>query len=153
MTLSGFRTAPCIGHLERAKHVYGYLYKMKYAIIRVRTEEPDYSALPEQDFDWAYTVYGNVREVELTDAPEPHGKYVTLTHYVNQNLFDAIITGRSVTGIRHLVNKTPIDWYSKKQATDETATYGSEYVAAPTWVEQVMDLRLTLRYLGASSHP
>jgi hypothetical protein len=47
------------------------------------------------------------------------------------------------------VNKTPIDWYSKKQATVETATYGSEYVAARTCVEQVMDLlRLTLRYLG-----
>jgi hypothetical protein len=55
------------------------LYKIKYAMIRVRTEEPDYSDLPEQDFDWAYSVYGNVREVECTDAPEPLGKYVTLT--------------------------------------------------------------------------
>jgi hypothetical protein len=26
-----------------------------------------------------------------------------------------ISTGRSVTGILHLVNKTPIEWYSKKQ--------------------------------------
>jgi hypothetical protein len=148
MTLSGFRTAPRIGHLDRARRVYGYLYKMKYAMIRVRTEEPDYSDLPEQDFDWAYSVYGNVREVELTDAPEPLGKYVTLTHYVDANLFHDLITGRSVTGILHLVNKTPIDWYSKKQATVETATYGSEYVAARTCVEQIMDLRLTLRYLG-----
>jgi hypothetical protein len=65
------------------------------------------------------------------------------------NLFDDIFTGRSVTGILHLANKTPIDWYSKKQATVETVTYGSEYVAARTCcVEQVMDLRLTLRYLG-----
>jgi hypothetical protein len=78
----------------------------------------------------------------------PLGKYVTLTHYVDANLFHDVITGRSVTGILHLVNKTPIDWYSKKQATVETATYGSEYVAARTCVEQVMDLRLTLRYLG-----
>jgi hypothetical protein len=150
MTLSGFCTAPRIGHLDRAKCVYGYLYKMKYAMIRVRTEEP--SDLPEQDFDWAYSVYGNLLEVELTDAPEPLGKYVTLTHYVDANLFHDIITGRSVTGILHLVNKTPIGWYSKKQATVETATYGSEYVAARTCVEQVMDLRLTLRYLGVPIH-
>jgi hypothetical protein len=148
MTLSGFCTAPCIGHLDHAKCVYGYLYKMKYAMIRLRTEEPNYSGLLEQDFDWAYSVYGNVREVELTDALEPLGKYVTLTHDVNANLFYDIITGRSVTGILHLVNKTPIDWYSKKQATVETATYGSEYVAARTCIDQVMDLRLTLRYLG-----
>jgi hypothetical protein len=126
MTLSGFRTTPRVGHLDRAKRVYGYLSKMRYAIIRIRTEEPDYSALPEQDFNWAYSVYGNVREAELTDAPDPLGKYVTLTHYVDANLFHDIITGRSVTGILHLVvNKTPIDWYSKKQATVETATYGS----------------------------
>ena len=30
----------------------------------------------------------------------------------------------------------------------ETATYGSEFVAAKTATEQIMDLRNTLRYLG-----
>ena len=57
-------------------------------------------------------------------------------------------TGKSVTGILHFLNKTPIDWYSKKQATVETATYGSEFVAARTCVEQIIDIRNTLRYLG-----
>jgi RNA binding exosome subunit len=59
------------------------------------------------------------------------------------------ITSRKlVTGILHLVNKTPIDWYSKKQATVATATYGLEFVAARTSVEQIIDLRTTLQYLG-----
>ena len=40
-------------------------------------------------------------------------------------------------------------WYSKKQVTVETATYGSEFVAAKTATEQIMDIRQTLRYLGA----
>ena len=31
----------------------------------------------------------------------------------------------------------------------ETATYGSEFVAAKTATEQIMDIRQTLRYLGA----
>ena len=61
-----------------------------------------------------------------------------------------IITGRLVTGIIHFVNKIPIDWYSKKQSTVETATYGSEHVSAKTCVEQIIDLRNTLRYLGVS---
>jgi hypothetical protein len=64
------------------------------------------------------------------DAPKPCGKHVALTHYVDANLMHDVITGRSVTGILHLVNKTPIDWFSKKQATVETATYGSEFIAA-----------------------
>jgi hypothetical protein len=59
-----------------------------------------------------------------------------------------VTTGKSVTGILHLINKTPLDWYSKKQATVETATYGSEFVAARICVEQIIDLRSTLRYLG-----
>jgi hypothetical protein len=61
-----------------------------------------------------------------------------------------IAAGRSFTGILHLVNKTPIEWYSKKQATVETATYGSEFVAARVCVEcveQIIDLRNTLQFL------
>ena len=57
-------------------------------------------------------------------------------------------TGRSVTGILHFLNGTPIEWYSKKMATVETATYGAEFVSARTCVEQLVDLRTTLRYLG-----
>jgi hypothetical protein len=46
------------------------------------------------------------------------------------------------------MNKMPIDWYSKKQATIKTATYGSEFISARTCIDQIVDLRLTLRYLG-----
>ena len=46
------------------------------------------------------------------------------------------------------LQQTPTDWYSKKQATVETATYGSEFVTAKTATEQIMDMRYTLRYLG-----
>ena len=54
----------------------------------------------------------------------------------------------TVTGILHLLNGTPIDWYSKHQDTVETVTYGSEFVAARIAMEQIIDLRMTLRYLG-----
>jgi hypothetical protein len=46
------------------------------------------------------------------------------------------------------MNKTPIEWYSKKQATVETATYGSEFVAARICTEQIIDLCNMLRFLG-----
>ena len=38
---------------------------------------------------------------------------------------------------------------TKKQATVETATYGSEFVAAKAATEQIMDIWQTLRYIGA----
>ena len=46
---------------------------------------------------------------------------------------------RSVTNILYMMNATPIDWYSKKQVTVETATYGSEFVAATICVEENTD--------------
>ena len=148
MTMSGFRVAPRKGHLDRLKRIYGYLSKMRHASIRIRTEEPDYSDIPDLQHDWSRSVYGEISEILPNDAPAPLGKYVTLTHYVDANLMHDIATGRSVTGILHVINKTPLDWYSKKQATVETATYGSEFVSARTCVEQIIDLRNTLRYLG-----
>jgi len=148
MTLSSFRAVPRIGHLNRAKTVCGYLLKMKDGCIRFRSGLPDYSDLPVPTYDWSDSVYGNPVEQVPLDAPKPLGLPVVLTHYVDANLYHDMLTGRSVTGIIHLMNGTPIDSYSKKQATVETATYGSEFVAARTCVEQIMDLRTTLRYLG-----
>ena len=81
--------------------------------------------------------------------PEPLGKAVVTTTTTDANLNHCLATGKSLTGCLHYVNKTPVDWYSKKQATVETATYGSEFVAAKTATEQIMDFRQTLRYLGA----
>jgi len=148
MTLSSFRAAPRKGHLERAKRIYGYLSKMRNAAIRVRTDEPDYSDIPVQEIDWSRTVHGKIEEIIPDNAPEPLGKHVTLTHYVDANLMHDLITGRSVTGILHFLNKTPVEWYSKKQSTVEVATYSSEMLAMRSCVEQIIDLRNTLRYLG-----
>ena len=64
-----------------------------------------------------------------------------------------VLSGKSVTGCVHFANKTPIMWYSKKQATSETATYGSEFISGRTCIEQIVDLRNTFRYLGIPIHP
>ena len=67
---------------------------------------------------------------------------------MDANLNHGLATGRSVTSCLHFVNHPPIDSYSKRQATVETATYGSVFVASKTPTEQIIDLRYTLRYLG-----
>ena len=62
MTLSSFRTAPREGHMSRIKRIIGYLSKFKDATIRYRTERPDWSDLPIEQYDWSDSVYGNVTE-------------------------------------------------------------------------------------------
>ena len=53
-----------------------------------------------------------------------------------------------MSGVIHFLNQTPVEWFTKKQPTVETATYGSEFIAAKTAVQQIVGLRTTLRYLG-----
>jgi hypothetical protein len=98
-------------------------------------------------FDWFHSVYGNVEELVLKDAPKPLGK-----PYTNANLYHDMLTGRSVTGILPLSNQTLVDWYSKRQATVETATFGSEFTAARIAVDQIINLQTTLQYLGVPVH-
>jgi hypothetical protein len=148
MTMSRFRAAPREGHLDRVKRIIGYLSKMRDGVIRIRTEQPDYSNIPDTIYDWEHTVYAGAKEELPDDAPPPLGKEVVMTSFFDANLYHDIITGKSVTGILHMFNQTPIDWFSKLQGTVETATFGSEYVAAKTCTEQIIALRLTLRYLG-----
>jgi len=148
MTLSRFCAMPRQGHIDRLKRIHGYLSKMRHATIKIRTDAPDYSNIPVKMHDWEYSCYADAKEEIPLDARKPKRKPVTMTSFFDANLYHNLISGKSVTGILHQLNKTPINWYSKLQLTVEMATFGLEYVAARTCTEQVIDLCLTLRYLG-----
>ena len=147
MTMSRFCVAPRVGHLDRLKRIFGYIKKYPNGAIRVRTGIPDYSELVAPVYDWTH-IYEGVTEELPADMPIPKGKPVLTTTYADTNLYHDFLTGRSVTGVLHLVNQTPVDWYCKRQNTVETATFGSEFNAARTATDQIIDLRYTLRMLG-----
>ena len=147
VTLSQFRSAPRIGHLNRAKRIYKFLRNYKKTSIKFRTEMPDYSHLSPYKPDFGH-VYNSTAEEFDPDTPTARGKPILTTTFVDANLLFDMITGKSATGIIHLLNKTPIDWFCKKQSTIETATYGSEFTALKTAVEQLIALRSELRYFG-----
>ena len=73
---------------------------------------------------------------------------MTTTTFVDANLHHDQVTGKAVTACLHIVNATPSHWHTKRQATVETATYGSEFVAARIATDQIIDLRYTRMYLG-----
>ena len=132
----------------RLQRICGYLKKYPDGAIRFRTEIPDYSHLEHLSYDWSYSVYGNSKEELPSDMPIPRGKPIRTTTFEDANLMQDLVTGRSCTGILHLINQNPCAWFCKLQNSVETATYGSEFVAARIATDQIMDLRYTLRMLG-----
>jgi hypothetical protein len=94
-----------------------------------------------------YTCYPGTKEDIPRDIPNPLGKGVIMTSYVDAKLYHNLVSGRSVMGIQNLINRTSINWILKLQTAVQTETFGSEYVTARTCTEQIIDLRQSLRYL------
>ena len=101
--------------MDRLKKIYSYAIRTQDYAIRFRTDQPDYSFLPDQDFDWTYSVYGNVQEILSGDMPDPLGEAVITSTTMDANLNHCLAIGKSLTVCLHFVNKTPVDWYSKKK--------------------------------------
>ena len=78
-TMSRFRAAHRQGHMDRLKRIYSDAITTKDYAIRFRTDQPDYSFLPDQYFDWTYSEYGNVQEILPDDMPDPLGEAVITT--------------------------------------------------------------------------
>ncbi len=80
--------------------------------------------------------------------PVPLGNSFRISAFEDANSLHDHATGRSAMGFLHIVNQTPIECFSKRQNTVETATYGSELVVAWTATEQIIDLCYTICMLG-----
>jgi hypothetical protein len=85
VTLSKFRSAPRIGHLNRAKRIYKFLHNYKKTSIKFRTEMPDYSHLSPYKNDFGH-VYNSIAEEFDPDAPTACGKPILTTTFVDANL-------------------------------------------------------------------
>ena len=71
-----------------------------------------------------------------------------ITCFVNSDHGSDQVTRRSRTGILIYINKAPIVWYSKRQNTVETSTYGSELVSMLLAVDMIKALKYKLWRLG-----
>ena len=78
--------------------------------------------------------------------PPPRGRLIS--SFVDSDHAGDKVTRRSQTGILIFLNRAPIIWYSKRQNTVETSTFGSEFIAMKTAVEQIESLWYKLRMFG-----
>jgi hypothetical protein len=139
---------PREGHLHAVFRVFAYLKNKHNARIIF---DPTYPEIPHEifqdNFDWT-TMYGNVKEAIPPNAPEPRGKSVLLRCYVDSDHANDLVTRRSRSGYIQMINMAPISWYSKKQGSIESSTFGSEFVALKMAMEANRGLRYRLRMMG-----
>ncbi|MEL7338973.1 MAG: Ty1/Copia family ribonuclease HI, partial [Bacteroidota bacterium] len=135
-------------HELRMKRIYDYVRKNPKSAVRFRTHKPDFFNFEYKEYDWAYSVYGNVREQIPENLDDPLGKSVIVWAYTDANLYHDYVTGRATTGIILFINGTPVEWMSKRQRVTETATYGSEFTAARICTDLTVSVRQELRYFG-----
>ena len=97
--------------------------------------------------DWS-GFYPDAADPLPPNMPQARGNPVSTTCFVDADHAGCQATRRSQTGILIFVQRAPIIWYSKRQNTVESSTFGSEFVAMKTAVEQVEGLRYKLRMMG-----
>jgi hypothetical protein len=97
--------------------------------------------------DWG-DFYGDQKEEMPPKMPKARGKSVRISCFVDADHAGNVVTRWSHTGIIMFVNNALIAWFSKRQNTVETSTFGSEFVALRIATEQMEALRYKLRMFG-----
>ena len=135
--LSQYLAQPRIGHLKQALNIFYYLkHHNKSWLVHDPTTF---------DIEWVPRMQGDIHPKERAvamkhlhpdshedlphDMPEARGIEVDINVFVDADHAGNKITRRSHTGIILFCNMTPIVWYSKRQNTVETSTFGSEFIA------------------------
>ena len=139
--------APRKGHLEQVYHVFGYLKTYSKRRLFFDPPHPDIDERAFSTYKW-YDFYRDAKEQVPIDMPPPRGCAVSTRCFVDADHTSNTVTRRSQTRILIFLNWAPIVWYSKRQNTMETSTFGSEFIALRMAVEHIEVLRYKLRMFG-----
>ena len=123
VTMTTFWPASRQGGLEHIKHINCYIHNYKETAIKFKARMPGYTSYQILK-EILGKLYNPCQDDIPCDAPEQKGKSVQISSFVDANIISNVVTGRSWTGILHLIDKTPIEYFSKSQTSVETATYG-----------------------------
>ena len=145
--LSQYLALPREGHLEQVLHIVGYIKSHKKFRIMFDASMPRVNEKWFQKYDW-FDFYRDAKEPIPPNMPEARGNPVTISCFVDANHAGNTKDRRSQTGILIFMNKAPIHWYSKRQTTVESSTFGAEFCAMRVATDMIEALRYKLRMFG-----
>ena len=150
--LSSHCALPRVGHLEAAYQVFAYLRKHSASTLVFHPVTPEPTRLHQlaasrEEQDWRQ-FYADAVEQTPEGAPAARGNAIDVSAFVDADHAGNLINRRSQTGFILFCNGAPIVWYSKKQNTVESSTFGSEMLAMRSCLEAIEALRTKLRWFG-----
>lgn len=146
--MSQYSASPREGHLEALYMIIHYLKRHPKKRLVFDPTEPDVDdRYTNKNADWT-EFYPDAKEEDPPHMPEPLGVAVSTHCFVDADHAGNKVTRRSHTGILLFVNGALISWFSKKQNTVESATFGSELVALRIARDQIVALRIKLKMFG-----
>ena len=148
--LSSYQASPRRGHLEQVIHIFAFLKKNPKLTLYFDADEPvlDPNMFNGNSPKSFQEIYRDAKEELPPHMPQPRGRKVTTTAYVDASHAANRRTRRSHSGYILFVNRAPISWYSKGQNTVESSTFSSEFIAMKLCLEAVTSLRYKLRMFG-----
>ena len=148
-SLSRFSSAPSNGHFDALVRVFQYINKFPDKRLRVDATDPKLQGeciIPKNaDFTQQY-----LDAVEGMDqkVPSPRGTSLSTSVWFDSDHAHDKVTCRSITGMFVFVGSLPILWKEKRQGAIQSSTYGAEFSAGRTAVEEAGAIRYLLRSLG-----
>lgn len=148
--MSSHLALPREGHLEQVLHIFAYLKKYHNTELVFDPSDP---VVDEGEFerkDWTASEFGHIQgKEEVPDnMPEPRGMGFVMRAKVDADHASDSVTRRSRTGFLVYLNCAPIHWWSKKQTSVESSSFGSEFIAMKQCCEYLRGLRYKLRMMG-----
>ena len=146
--LASMMALPRVGHLKTVYYMFAFLKSKHNGVMVFDPTEPDIDKTQFPTEDWSASAYGECKEELPSNMPESRGIGFTMRSFVDSDHAGDMITRRSRTGFIIFLNSSPIFWYSKKQTSIETSSFGSEFIAMKQCCEHVRGLRYKLRMMG-----
>ena len=128
-SLASMMALPHRGHLEAIFHMFAFLKSKYNALMVFDPSEPDIDESQFTKQDWSDTPYGDCKEDVPGNAPPQRGIGFTMRAFVDSDHAGGSITRRARTGFIIMLNNARIYWFSKKQTSVETSSFGSEFIA------------------------
>ena len=153
--MSQYLAQPQHGHLTQILNIFYYLKHHSRSWMPMDPYDYDIDWVPQGDEPFPQVraegmkeIYTEAEDVLPHNIPRPRGEPVTINVFVDADHAGNKITRRSHTGILIYCNMAPIVWFSKRQNTVESSTFGSEFIAMKIATELIEALTYKLRMFG-----